>query len=105
MSAERNKELESRLGEMQIWKERCIVLEGDKRILQWMDFDIAEYTDILFAIQMGNVHINYDEQSFSDTGRSIFNEQKENSLDEMKKFVNKLQNAKTYWHTNFEQIF
>lgn len=89
---------------MQTWKERCLFLEGKGEISQWMDFDIAEYTDILFAIQMGNVRINYDEQSFDDIGKSIFNEQKENSLDEMKKFINDLQNAKTYWHTHFEPI-
>lgn len=88
---------------MQIWKERCLFLDGKKEISQWMDFDIAEYTDIIFAIQMGDIHIDYNEQSFDNTmNKSLFSEQRKNSLDEMKKFVNELQNAKTYWHTHFE---
>lgn len=70
-----------------------------------MDFDISEYTDIIFAIQMGNVRIDYNEQSFDDTtNKSIFNEQKKSSLDQMNDFKESLQNAKTYWHTNFEHI-
>lgn len=77
----------------------------NKAILQWMDFDISEYMDILFAIQMGNVHIDYNEQSFDDTtNKSIFNEQKKDSLKQMDDFKESLQNAKTYWHTNFEHI-
>ncbi len=90
---------------MEIWKETCLFLEKEKVISQWMDFDIAEYTDIIFAIQMGNVRIDYNEQSFDDTtNKSIFNEQKKNSLDQMDDFKESLQNAKTYWHTNFEHI-
>lgn len=90
---------------MDIWRERCLFLERDKRILQWMNFDIADYADIIFAVQTGDMSIEYNEQSFNNVGKSIFIAQREASLKEMNIFIKALEDAKTYWHNNFETIF
>lgn len=49
---------------MESWREKLVFLMRNKRILQWMDFDINEYADIVFAAQIGNIHINYNEETF-----------------------------------------